>query len=158
MKRNTLTFALVLLTVCFALIGNGCSKDGAGLLGPEEIAASQIPSDGAQQPFRAPEAPVMLEAGWSRGGVNLEWACDCDAVTFFRVYRKLDGGAPAVVRATSHTSATDDLRYVNYQKAVYFVTGVDAYGNESAASNRIGVKKGAAKLPEAGSVDNDSRQ
>ena len=94
-----------------------------------------------------PAAPTLLEAEWSKGRVTLDWECDCDAVLFFRVYRKIDAGAATMIRATSYHTATDDLRYVDYQKVVYWVTGVDAYGNESEASQMVGAKKSPKALP-----------
>jgi hypothetical protein len=146
MKRSTFTFALVLSTLCFALLGNGCSENSS-VLGPEQIAASDIPEGDGQMAYRNPAAPTLLQADWSRGRVTLDWECDCDAVLFFRVYRKIDGGAATMVRATSHRTATDDLRYMDYQKVVYWVTGVNAYGNESAASRKIGANKNSQGLP-----------
>ena len=158
MKRNSFTFALVLSTLCFALIGNGCSDSSGGILGPEQIAASDIPAGDDQKPFRNPEAPSKLSASWNSMGAELDWSCDCEAVTFFRVYRQIDGGAATMVHATSYSEASDILRNVDYQKVVYYVTGVDAYGNESDASNRVASKKSDPKLPNAEDIDTDTQQ
>ena len=154
MKRSTFTFALVLSTLCFALLGNGCSES-SGILGPEQIGASDIPAGIGQIAYRDPAAPTLLSAEWAKGRVTLDWDCDSDAVLFFRVYRKIDGGAATMIRATSQTTATDDLRHVDYQKVVYWVTGVDAYGNESEASQKVGAKKSPKGLPNAENPDGE---
>ncbi len=156
MNRNTFTLALVLTTLCFALLGNGCSENGNSIMGPEQIGASDIPAgNGQQAPFRTPSAPAALKASWTNGHVMLDWVCSCKATLFYRVYRRIDGGPATLLRATSYSDYTDDLRHTDYGKVVYWVTGVDAYGNESNTSNQIGSKKSSALPPKVQSESTD---
>ncbi len=92
-------------------------------------------SEGDTQP---PTAPTNLTANGALGSVSLSWTASTDnvGVTGYKVYRSAAAGftpSPSTLIAQSTTTAYTD--YVAAGTYYYYVTAVDAAGNESALSN-----------------------
>jgi len=84
-----------------------------------------------------PGAPSDLGAtAVSTGEIDLGWTASADnvGVTGYRVYRSTDGGNFSLV-GTSSTTGLADVGLSASTTYWYFVTAVDAAGNESAASD-----------------------
>jgi hypothetical protein len=90
-----------------------------------------------------PPAPMNLAAALQSGTVHLSWMPGSSASKEFRLYR-FTGADPAnfkpvgVVRATAASPVTfDDSTAAKGTTYTYFVTGVDAFGQQGGYSNMV---------------------
>ncbi|MBK9496777.1 MAG: hypothetical protein IPO08_20190 [Xanthomonadales bacterium] len=94
----------------------------------------------------APPAPASALAYGQNGSAVLTWAPSATAeAVSYRIYRFFDNAADTTLVGTSNTPFYQDLTAVNGSPHNYYVTAVDAAGNESAPTASFATTPGTIR-------------